>query len=76
MSATFIRNSADGVANPQQLAMIAQVLEAYAMAFSITDPVKRESLGELLLALVQRGANSTEMLAVALDDEIAKGCLR
>ncbi len=56
--------------------MIAQVLEAYAMAFSITDPVKRESLGELLLALVQRGANSTEMLAVALDDEIAKGCLR
>jgi NAD(P)H-nitrite reductase large subunit len=64
------------VVNPQQLAMIAQVLEAYAIAFSITDPTKRESLGELLLALVQRGANSTERLALALDDEIAKGCLR
>jgi hypothetical protein len=64
------------VVNPQQLAMIAQVLEAYAIAFSITDPMKRESLCDLLLALVQQGANSTERLALALDDEIAKGCLR
>jgi hypothetical protein len=33
-------------------------------------------LGELLLVLAQRGADSTERLASALEDEIAKGCLR
>jgi hypothetical protein len=64
------------VANPQQLATVVQVLDAYATAFSITDPLKREALGDLLLILAQRGANSTESLASALEDEIAKGCLR
>jgi hypothetical protein len=67
---------ANVAATPQQLTMVVQVLDAYAIAFSITDPLKREALGELLLVLAQRGANSTERLASALEDEIAKGCLR
>jgi hypothetical protein len=64
------------VATPRHLTMVVQVLDAYATAFSITDPSKRDALGELLLVLAQRGADSTERLASALEDEIAKGCLR
>jgi hypothetical protein len=66
----------DAAATPQKLAMIAQVLDAYSVAFAIDDPAKRESLGNFLLQCMEEGANSVDELADALDRQIGKGCLR
>lgn len=66
----------DAAATPQKLAMIAQVLDAYSVAFAIDDPAKRARLGNLLLQCVEEGAHSVEDLADALDRQIVKGCLR
>lgn len=64
------------VATPQQLAMIAQVMDAYGTAFALDDPAKRERLGSLLLQCVKAGARTVDELADALDEEIEKGCMR
>ena len=63
-------------ATPQQLAMIAQVLDAYSIAFAIDDPFKRESLGSLLLQSLEGGAQTIEDLADALERHIGNGFLR
>ena len=63
-------------ATPQQLAMISQVLDAYSVAFAIDDPLRRETLGCLLLQCVEDGARTTDELADALDRHIGNGCLR
>jgi len=65
------------VATPQQLAMIAQVLDAYSAAFALDDdPAKRERLGCLLLQCLEAGARTVDELADALDEHIGKGCMR
>lgn len=64
------------VATPQQLAMIAQVLDAYSQAFALDDPAKRERLGSLLLQSLEQGARTVDDLADALDEHIEKGCMR
>jgi hypothetical protein len=63
-------------ATPQELAMIAQVQDAYCVAFGIEDRIGREKLGRLLLQCLTAGAQTMDQLADALDDQIGKGCLR
>lgn len=67
---------ANVVATPQQLAVMAQVLDAYCMAFSVYDREERERIGLLLLQFLERGKNSVEELSKALEDHIAMGFLR
>ena len=67
---------ANVVATPQQLAVMAQVLDAYCMAFSVYDREGRERIGLLLLQFLERGKNSVEDLSKALEDHIAMGFLR
>lgn len=57
----------------QQLALISEVAEAYAMAFPIGEPAKREPFIGLLITLVERGIETKAELALALEQEIAKG---
>ncbi len=64
------------IATPQQLSMLAQVMEAYCIAFSVDDPLKREELGGVLLELLQRGASTIDDLSAALDRRIGDGLLR
>jgi hypothetical protein len=64
------------VATPQQLAMIAQVMDAYSTAFALDDPAKRERIGSLLLECLEAGARTVDELADALDEHIGKGCMR
>jgi hypothetical protein len=64
------------IASPQQLSVIAQVLEAYAIAFSVEDPAKRENMADLLMKLFERGAHTQADLAAAIEHEIARGFLR
>lgn len=61
---------------PQQLALISEVVQAYAIAFSIDEPAKRELLAGLLVSLVERGIETKAELALALEREIANGFLR
>ena len=63
-------------ATPPELAMIAEIQDAYCVAFGIEDRVKREKLGRLLLECLTAGANTMDHLTDALDDQIGKGCLR
>lgn len=62
--------------NPQHLAMIAEVSEAYAVAFSIRERDKLALLNETLATLVERGAHTKAELMALLELEIAKGLLR
>ena len=64
------------VVAPQQLAMMAQVMEAYCVAFALEDPARREKLGRLLQQCLEEGARTTDELADALDQHIGRGCLR
>ena len=61
---------------PQHLAMIAEVAEAYSIAFSIEEPVKRGRLTGMLETMVERGANTKAELCSGLELEIARGFLR
>ena len=63
-------------ATPPELAMIAEIQDAYCVAFGIEDRVKREKLGRLLLECLTAGATTMDQLTDALDDQIGKGCLR
>jgi hypothetical protein len=63
------------IATPQQLATIAQVLDAYCVAFSVQEPGRRERLGLLLLQFVEHGKTSVEDLSAALEEQIANGFL-
>jgi hypothetical protein len=63
-------------ATPPELAMIAQVQDAYCVAFGIEDRARREKLGRLLLQCLKGGARTIDELTDALDDQIGKGCLR
>jgi hypothetical protein len=63
-------------ANPQQLALVSEVLEAYSIAFGVAEPEKRTYLADLLIVLFERGARTKTELAVALEREIARGFLR
>ena len=56
--------------------MMAEVLDAYAVAFSLTSPTQRELLAVLGERLVERGARTKAELCQALEYEIAKGFLR
>ena len=64
------------VANPQQLELLSEVLEAYSMAFGVAEPEKRSYLADLLIVLFERGARTKTELASALEREIARGFLR
>lgn len=64
------------VASPQQLAVVAQVLEAYSIAFEVNEPAKRDDMADLLMALFERGARTQAELAAAIEHEIASGFLR
>jgi hypothetical protein len=64
------------IASPQQLAIVAQVLEAYSIAFSVDDPAKRENIADLLMMLFERGARTQAELAAAIEREIERGFLR
>ncbi len=64
------------ITSPQQLAVVAQVLEAYSIAFAIVDPAKRDHMAQMLMMLHERGAHTQAELAVALEREIASGFLR
>jgi hypothetical protein len=66
----------DVLATPQELAIIAQVQDAYCVAFGIEDPLKRQELRLLLLRCLEAGAHMMDELADALDDQIGKGCFR
>jgi hypothetical protein len=61
---------------PQHLELIAEVAEAYSIAFSIEEPAKRGNLTGLLEMLVERGANTKAELCSGLEIEIARGFLR
>ncbi len=56
--------------------MIAEVLDAYATAFSVSDPSKRSLLTALLVMLVEGGARTKAELCQALEFEIGRGFLR
>jgi hypothetical protein len=62
--------------NPQHLAMIVEVSEAYAVAFSIKEPDKFALLNATLATLVERGAHTKAELMAFLELEIAKGLFR
>ncbi len=64
------------VATPHQLAIVAQVLEAYSIAFGIEDPEPRKRMATLLMLLHEGGAHSQSELAAALEEEIKRGFLR
>jgi hypothetical protein len=64
------------VATPQELAMVAQVLDAYCIAFAVEDANERERTGRLLLRLLEGGRSTVEDLSGALEEHIAKGFLR
>jgi hypothetical protein len=64
------------IASPQQLSVVAQVLEAYSIAFSVDDPARRENMADLLMKLFERGARTQAELAMAIEHEIARGFLR
>ena len=64
------------IASPQQLSVVAQVLEAYSIAFAVDDPAKRDHMAQMLMMLHERGARTQAELAVALEREIASGFLR
>lgn len=68
--------AANTTPNPQQLAMISQILEAYSIAFAIAEPAKRELVAALLMRLFNEGARTESELATALELEIARGFLR
>lgn len=56
--------------------MVAQVLEAYSIAFAVNEPTKRDDMADLLMALFERGACTQAELAAAIEHEIASGFLR
>lgn len=56
--------------------MMAEVLDAYSVAFALDDPAKREKIGRLLQQCLEEGARTTDELADALDEHIGRGCLR
>lgn len=62
--------------SPQQLAMIAEVSEAYAVAFSVREPERRAMLAATLATLVERGSATRAELMASLELEIARGLLR
>jgi hypothetical protein len=62
--------------NPQHLAMIAEVSEAYAVAFSVREPERRASLTTMLAMLFERGSRTKAELMASLEIEIAKGLFR
>jgi hypothetical protein len=62
--------------NPQHLAMIAEVSEAYAIAFSVREPERRASLTTMLATLFERGSRTKAELMASLEIEIAKGLFR
>jgi hypothetical protein len=64
------------IADPQHLAVVSQVLEAYSIAFAIDDPTKRDHMARLLTHLHERGARTQGELASAIEQEIARGFLR
>ena len=64
------------IASPQQLSIVAQILEAYSIAFAVDDPARRENMAELLMKLFERGARTQAELAAAIEREIARGFLR
>ena len=64
------------VVAPWQLAMMAQVMEAYCVAFAIDDPLKRAQVGYVLMQLLVGGASSLDDLSNGLDEHIGKGLLR
>lgn len=64
------------VATPQQLSVLAQVLDAYCTAFAVYDAEQRERIGLLLLRFLEQGKTSLEDLSRALEEHIANGFLR
>ena len=66
----------NAVVAPRQLAMMAQVMEAYCVAFAIDDPLKRAQVGYVLMQLLVDGASSLDDLSNGLDEHIGKGLLR
>jgi hypothetical protein len=67
---------ANVVATPQQLAAMAQVLNAYCLAFSVRDSEERDQIGLLLLQFLERGKTSADELSAALDEHILAGSHR
>ena len=64
------------VVAPRQLAMMAQVMDAYCVAFAIEDPLKRAQVRSVLMQLLVDGASSLDDLSNGLDEHIGKGLLR
>ena len=56
--------------------MMAQVMDAYCVAFAIEDPLKRAQVGYVLMQLLVDGASSVDDLSNGLDEHIGKGLLR
>lgn len=64
------------IVTPRQLAVVAQVLDAYCIAFAVSDVEARERIGALLLQMLKRGKTNLEDLSSALEEHIASGFLR
>jgi hypothetical protein len=67
---------ANVVATPHQLAVVTQVLDAYCIAFAVSDVEARERIAALLLQFLERGKTSIDDLSSALEEHILNGFLR
>jgi hypothetical protein len=55
-----------GVATAKQLAMMERVLDSYCRAHSVSDPLGREDIAELVLELFNLGSRDEEALLAEL----------
>ena len=55
-----------GVATAKQLAMMGRVLNSYCQKHSVTDPLEREDIAELVLELFNLGSRDEEALLAEL----------